>query len=25
LGLMMSAMSGMIKSEIEKALDKALV
>ncbi|RON44998.1 polyhydroxyalkanoic acid system protein [Pseudomonas frederiksbergensis] len=24
LGLMMSAMSGMIKSEIEKALDKAL-
>ncbi|MBP5072929.1 polyhydroxyalkanoic acid system family protein [Pseudomonas chlororaphis] len=25
LGLLMSAMSGMIKSEIEKALDKALV
>jgi putative polyhydroxyalkanoate system protein len=25
LGLVMSAMSGMIKSEIEKALDKALV
>jgi putative polyhydroxyalkanoate system protein len=25
LGLMMSAMSGTIKSEIEKALDKALV
>ena len=25
LGLMMSAMSGMIKAEIEKALDKALV
>ena len=25
LGLMMPAMSGMIKSEIEKALDKALV